>query len=101
MSWTNNLCDATCILQAHEHEWLRRLSWVIYRKARIEAAATLDNGVAQGIFEPRGMMNAQTFLRIWNGICRSPETPRKVKNYRGCQQRYPETKPKPGLVPGG
>lgn len=83
-TWTNNLCDGTCILQAHEHEWLTHQSYVFYRKARIEAARTLDNGVAQGIFEPRGEMNRQTFLRICNGICRSSQTPRKIKRYFGC-----------------
>jgi hypothetical protein len=83
-TWTNDLCDATCILQAHEHEWLRHRSYVFYRKARIEAAATLDNGVRRGIFEPRGEMNGQTFLRIRNGICQSIQTPRKIKHYFGC-----------------
>ncbi len=83
-SWTNDLCDGTCILRAHEHEFLRHKSYVFYRKARIEAATTLDNGVQQGLFEPREAMNAQTFLRIRNGICRSIQTPRKVKQYYGC-----------------
>jgi hypothetical protein len=83
-TWTNSLCDATCILQAHEHEWLRHQSYVFYRKARIEAATTLDNGVQQGIFEQQGDVYEQTFLRILNGICASPQTPRKVKQYIGC-----------------
>ncbi|WP_157785520.1 hypothetical protein [Sinorhizobium fredii] len=71
-------------MQAHEHEWLRHQSYVFYRKARIEAASTLDNGLQQGLFEQRGDVNGQTFLRIRNGICLSPQTPRKVKQYIGC-----------------
>lgn len=83
-TWTNDLCDDACILEAHEHEFLRHKSYVLYRKARIEAASTLDNGVAQGLFMTRAPMNGQTFLRIKNGICRSKQTPRKVKKYFGC-----------------
>jgi hypothetical protein len=83
-TWTNNLCDGTCILQAHEHEWLQHQSYVFYRKARIESATTLDNGIRIGEFELRSDMNAQTFLRIRNGLCSSDQTPRKVKKYFGC-----------------
>lgn len=83
-TWTNDLCDGTCIMQAHEHEWLTHQSYILYRKARIEAAATLENGVRLGIFEQQAPMNGQTFLRIKNGICRSIQTPRKVKLYCGC-----------------
>ncbi|CAN7432153.1 hypothetical protein [Rhizobium sp. LjRoot254] len=83
-TWTNNLCDAACIIQPHEHAWLRHQSYVFYRKARIEAAATLDNGLRQGIFEQLADMNAQTFLRIRNGVCSSQQTPRKIKRYFGC-----------------
>jgi hypothetical protein len=83
-TWTNNLCDATCVVQAHEHEWLTHQSYVFYRKARIEAAETLDNGVRIGEFEPQGTMNAQTFLRVKNGLCQSLQTPRRVKKYLGC-----------------
>jgi hypothetical protein len=45
---------------------------------------TLDNGLRLGLFERRGDVNAQTFLRIRNGVCRSPQTPRKIKKYLGC-----------------
>lgn len=83
-SWTNNLCDGTCILQPHEHPWLRHQSYVFYRKARIELATTLENGLRLGIFEQLADMNGQTFLRIRNGVCASPQTPRKIKRYFGC-----------------
>ena len=83
-SWINDLCDATCIVHPHEHPWLRHQSYVFYRKARIEAATTLENGLLRGIFEQLQDMNGQTFLRIRNGVCRSPQTPRKIKRYFGC-----------------
>lgn len=82
MTWTNSLCDNTCLVEAFEHEWLRHRSYVLYRKSRIEAAADLIiNGERRGLFERRGAMNPQTFLRIRNGIARSPHTPMKIKRY--------------------
>lgn len=80
----NSLCDPTCILQPHEHPFLTKESFVLYRKARVEAATALDAGLAQGVFKARDDMNAQTFLRILNGICASLQTPRWIKNYVGC-----------------
>jgi hypothetical protein len=83
-TWTSDLCDDACILQPGEHRFLTRKSYVLYRKSRIESAAALDNGIAIGLFRSEPQMNAQSFLRIKNGICRSKQTPRKMKTYFGC-----------------
>ena len=83
-SWTNDLCDATCKLAKGEHPFLTHASYILYRKARIEAATDLIYGVEQKTLSPHEMMNGQTFLRIANGICRSSQTPRKIKIYAGC-----------------
>jgi hypothetical protein len=80
----NSLCDPTCVLQSHEHDFLKKESFVLYRKARVEAHTTLDAGISKGVFKPHQDMNGQTFLRITKGICASPQTPRKVKTYFGC-----------------
>lgn len=83
-TWVNDQCDDACILEPHEHEFLNRKSFILYRAARIEEATTLDNGVREGKFQLRAAMNAQTFLRVKNGVCRSKQTPRKIKKYAGC-----------------
>lgn len=83
-SWTNNLCDPTCRLEAHEHPWLTHSSYILYRKAEVREATKLDAGIRQGLFTVQQVMNAQTFLRIRNGVCASPQTPRKIKRYFGC-----------------
>lgn len=85
VSWTSELCDNTCILQAYEHDFLKHKSYVFYRKARIEAAATLDNGIQNGTFKLRDPINGQSFLKVCKGICSSSQTPRKVKIYYGCE----------------
>ncbi len=81
--------DDTCILQAHEHEWLRHRSYAFYGKARIVSAASLNTGVAKQIIEVREDVNGQTFLRVRNGICRSRLTPPKIKQYAGCAEERP------------
>jgi hypothetical protein len=83
-SWTNNLCDATCRLDAHEHGYLRHASYVLYRNARIEPAKALLDGLASKVFTPHDPVNGQVFLKVKNGVCRSPQTPRKIKVYFGC-----------------
>jgi hypothetical protein len=83
-SWTNNLCDNACILDVGDHDFIRRQSWIMYRKARLEESSTLDNGVEQGIFIPRKPVRGDVFERVAAGICQSQQTPRKIKQYYGC-----------------
>jgi hypothetical protein len=78
--------DKTCVLQSYEHDFLQRPSYVYYAKAQTVSAATLMNGVNQQIIVVHSNMNAQAFLRVTNGICRSPHTPRKIKKYFGCAE---------------
>lgn len=83
-SKTNAPYDKTCLLQKHEHDFLDRESYVFYRKAKIVEHSSLINGVDKKIFIPKDDMNSQTFLRIRNGVCKSPQTPRGIKKYFGC-----------------
>lgn len=45
--------DQTCVLQPGEHNFIRRLSYVYYRKARVESVATLRIGVRDNNFIPK------------------------------------------------
>ena len=80
-SYVNDLCDGTCILQTNDHIWLRHKSYVLYRSAQIIEAVRLENGIAAGEILERDDINAQTFLRLRNGIINSPHTKRKVKRF--------------------
>lgn len=81
-TWTNDLCDGTCILLKHEHDWLTKpKSYVAYRHALVEEAAKLVRGINDGKVVVQAQCNAQVFLRVRNGVCKSPRTPRKIKNY--------------------
>lgn len=81
----DNKHDQTCLLQDFEHRFLSHESYVLYREAKITTGAALQAGVVQGVMIPHDPVNGQIFLRVKNGICRSPQTPRKVKNFMGCE----------------
>jgi hypothetical protein len=56
----------------------------MYRKARLELAEDLDNGVEIGVFVPRQALEHPVFERVLQGICISRSTPYKIKRYFGC-----------------
>ncbi|MEH6789953.1 hypothetical protein [Parasphingorhabdus sp.] len=87
----NNLCDPACTVQAHEHSFLNKESYVFYRKAQIVDGSSLENGVAAKLFIPKEDVNGQTFLRITKGICTSIQTPKKIKKYFGCPEVKKDT----------
>jgi hypothetical protein len=83
-SYTSTLCDSTCILEPHEHVWLRHRSYIFYRKAQLVAADALSRGLDERLIVRQADMNMQTFLRVRNGLCLSIQTPRRIKVYLGC-----------------
>jgi hypothetical protein len=56
----------------------------MYRKARLESADDLDNGVAIGVLVPHRTVADAVFERVLLGICVSQSTPYKLKRYFGC-----------------
>ena len=83
-TWTNSLCDDACVLDVGDHPFIRHRSWIMYRKARLELAEDLDNGVEIGVFVPRQALEHPVFERVLQGICISRSTPYKIKRYFGC-----------------
>ena len=84
-TWTNDFCDDTCILLEHEHPWLwKPKSYVYYRKADFHEVAALERGLEGGDLVEQADCNRQVFLRVRNGLCKSPHTPRKIKRSIGC-----------------
>lgn len=84
-SWTNNLCDGSCILEVGDHGWLTHKSWVMYRKTTTEKATTLVNGLAKGLFKLERSLAPDVFARVCDGILRSAHTPRMMKKYYRLQ----------------
>lgn len=59
---------------------------MLYARAKIVSESSLTNGVAAKLMVIHDDMNGQTFLRVLKGVCRSPQTPRKLKKYLGCAE---------------
>lgn len=78
--------DTTCVLQEHEHAFLKHESFVLYARAKIVSTSSLTNGITAKLMIMHDDMNGQAFLRVFKGVCRSPQTPRKIKKYLGCAE---------------
>ena len=71
--------DATCVLEAHEHNYLTRPSFLLYQKARVSTVESIEAQIAQGNIARDADMNGQALLKVRNGVKNSPNTPRKIK----------------------
>lgn len=60
--------DPACVLQTGEHPFIKHESFVFYRKARIEDANKLLQGVKNGDFLPKDKMAQKVFDRITQGL---------------------------------
>ena len=74
--------DATCVLDAGEHEFVRHPSFVFYRNARIEPESHVLRLVEQGLFKPHVAVSAEVLQRIKSGLFASPHTKREFKRFK-------------------
>lgn len=73
--------DPTCLLHAGDHEFITHDSFIFYADARIVEVAKLVNGVSQGVFIAKPLMNATITDAICNGVLTSPHTPVKAQRF--------------------
>lgn len=71
--------DATCVLELGEHVFVKRASFVEYRRARIEQVTHVTKMVEQGLFKPQEPMSHEILGRVLEGLTRSPFTKREFK----------------------
>ena len=81
ISTLRNGCDQTCILQAGEHDFINRESFVDYSRPRIEGGNTLIKGVNDGLLISKPCISEGPFERICAGLLVSPHLPRKHLNF--------------------
>ena len=63
--------DSTCRLFAGDHPFIRQDSFVAYRQARIEQAASIERGVQNGVRVPREILDGGIFARVCKGLTES------------------------------
>lgn len=68
--------DSTCLLDIGDHEFIKHRSYVAYWSCRHDCTeAHILNCVGSKLFEPKGMLREDVFVRIIEGMDRSPHTP--------------------------
>lgn len=73
--------DASCILYPGDHPFVKRESFVVYQKARIEVADKVLRGVKDGKLVPQDPMDSALFARICKGLEDSLLTPPKLLRF--------------------
>jgi hypothetical protein len=71
--------DPTCVLEPGSHPFVKRVSFVAYRYARVEFVPHVMRLVEQGLFKPHDPMPPEILARILDGLRRSPFTKREFK----------------------
>lgn len=70
----DNRFDKTCILRPGEHDFIEHESYVAYAYSRIEPADKLSNGVKNGYFTDKGLLDQIIFDRVLHGLTKSQFT---------------------------
>jgi hypothetical protein len=77
----NRSYDSTCVLQAGEHPFLDRQSFVFYAKIQQVPHAGIIRCVKSGLYIPKENCDATVLKRIGEGVTESPMAPRWAKEY--------------------
>ena len=71
--------DRTTILQIGDHEFIKRVSFVNYRLARIVTKSDLDGLAKSKKAKPKQPLSEEVFQRLCEGIMKSPFTSLEVR----------------------
>ena len=79
----NNLIDydKTCILKIGEHPFIKRDSYILYRKAEIFGVNSISRNIDDGSFSTHQPFNDVTFEKILAGFAISKEVRPKIKSF--------------------
>ncbi len=76
-----NGCDSTCILVVGNHEFIKHKSYISYKHAQKQNAATLQMGINTGMLIPRKDILQYFLLKIRRGVEISGDTIPEIKDY--------------------
>lgn len=80
--------DPTCILYSGDHDFVKRDSYVVYQRTRLEGADKLLRGVKSGELVAHAPMDGAVFARVCKGLEESRLTPIKfLVFYRNATAR--------------
>jgi len=73
--------DASCVLQAGEHPFIKHDSYVYYRKADLFNADKMEQAINDGEFQIHHDFTDATFAKILKGFEISPEVSYKIQRF--------------------
>lgn len=73
--------DPSCLLYPGDHPFVRRNSYVVYRRARLEAVDAVLRGVNSGQLVPQAPLDGGVFARVCKGFRESRLTPARLLNF--------------------
>ena len=81
--------DRSCLLYPGDHPFVRRDSYVVYQRARIEAVDAVLRGVNSGQLVPQAALDGGVFARVCRGFEESRLTPPRLLDFyrRAAQTR--------------
>lgn len=75
--------DPACVLEPGEHRFVKRKSFVVYRKARIEEVKKLTKGIHENKFQSHTPISDSILSKICQGLESSEHTtPRVFRFYK-------------------
>ena len=76
--------DSACVLEAGDHPFISRRSYVVYRNIRLDTDAHVCQMVGQGFWPEHDTCDAALTARVAAGVCVSRLVPREFKRIFAC-----------------
>lgn len=76
-----NSHDVSCLVEPGDHPFITRSSYIIYRKAQILHADSIEEKIAGGEYTQHRPCSDELFKRIIDGALASPFTPTRAKRF--------------------
>lgn len=73
--------DATCLLSAGDHPFIKHDSYVLYRKCEVQRASRISRLVDRKFYIPRDDMSEEVTNKILEGVIESDFTPNFCKSF--------------------
>jgi hypothetical protein len=87
--------DPSCVLQAGDHPFISKPTFVSYRHLRSDEATHVDKMVASGVWAAGKPVSAAVLKKMQAGLCASKAVKPKYKAAMGC----PPPPPRPSAGP--
>ena len=71
--------DDTCILESGNHPFITQRSYIAYRHARVDREESLIKKVNASLFTPHKPLDDELLNRVQNGLYKSPQTRRFLR----------------------